>query len=248
MSVARTYRRLMKNPHLAGYRVRVRESDLYIQSERASGERVREAILRYRAQIENHIASNPEFLTALAPIPVRGPAPRVIREMSRAASAAGVGPMAAVAGALAERVGRNLLAESREVLVENGGDIFVSYDRAFTLAIDAGDSPLSYKMGIRIEAAGSPLGICTSSGTVGHSFSYGKADAVCVVSSSCALADAAATAIANRVAVAADINDAIGFGKGIRGVRAIVIVVDERIGLWGEVSLVPLKEAVKPEK
>jgi hypothetical protein len=156
--------------------------------------------------------------------------------------------MAAVAGALAERVGRNLLAESREVLVENGGDIFVSYDRAFTLAIDAGDSPLSYKMGIRIEAAGSPLGICTSSGTVGHSFSYGKADAVCVVSSSCALADAAATAIANRVAVAADINDAIGFGKGIRGVRAIVIVVDERIGLWGEVSLVPLKEAVKPEK
>ena len=84
------------------------------------------------------------------------------------------------------------------------------------------------------------MAVCTSSGTVGHSVSFGKADAVCVVSSSCALADAAATAIGNRVAGSADIKDAIQRGKMIPGVGGILIIVGDKLGAWGGIEVVPL--------
>jgi hypothetical protein len=75
---------------------------------------------------------------------------------------------------------------------------------------------------------------------VGPSLSFGKADAVCVVSASCALADAAATAIGNRVQSGRDIPGAVEFGRGIRGVAGLAIIVGERLGVWGEVEIVPL--------
>ena len=107
-----------------------------------------------------------------------------------AAQAAGVGPMAAVAGALAEQVGQRLLKSTSEVIIENGGDIFIGARQILTVGVYAGGSPLSLKLGLRIDPAKGIRGICTSSGTVGHSLSFGKADAVCVLSDSCALADA----------------------------------------------------------
>ena len=148
--------------------------------------------------------------------------------------------MAAVAGAMAECVGRDLLAFSRQVIVENGGDLFLKAAPPVVTGIFAGASPLSMKIGLRIDNARDGMGVCTSSGTVGHSLSRGTADAVCVVSRSCALADAAATAIGNRVRCADDIQHAIRFGRSIDGVLGIVIVIGEKLGAWGAVELVPL--------
>jgi ApbE superfamily uncharacterized protein (UPF0280 family) len=146
--------------------------------------------------------------------------------------------MAAVAGALSEHVGRGLLAHSDEVIIENGGDIFLQTGEAATVAIWAGDSPLSLRIGIRTGGRNDPFAVCTSSGTVGHSLSFGRADAVCVMSRSCALADAAATAVGNRVHSKQDIPMGIEFAKGISGVLGAVIVVAEKMGAWGDVEVV----------
>jgi ApbE superfamily uncharacterized protein (UPF0280 family) len=137
-------------------------------------------------------------------------------------------------------VGRDLLAYSEEVIVENGGDIFLKTRRPLTVGIYAGKSPLSLKLGLELDPGDRPMAVCTSSGTVGHSLSLGQADAVCVLSRSGALADASATAVGNRVKSSADIQTGVTFGKQIDGVNGLVIVVGDRIGLWGQVQLVPL--------
>jgi hypothetical protein len=113
-------------------------------------------------------------------------------------------------------------------------------DRPFTYSIFAGKSPLSMRFGIRINPSGIPLAVCTSSATIGHSFSKGKADAACVVSESCAVADAAATSICNQVSSDKDIQQAIDYGKLIEGVVGIVVIAEGKIGIWGNVEIVPL--------
>ena len=191
--------------------------------------------------ILSHILNNiRSVVKTLVPWEKTGPVPKIVGEMIRAGRAAGVGPMAAVAGAVAEFVGRGLLRYSNHVVVENGGDIFYQLDGRITAGIFAGSSPLSMKVGIAIDGCGGPVSLCTSSGTVGHSKSFGNADAVCVVAESCALADAAATSIANRILSKKDIAAAIEFGRGIEGVRGIVGIKDDGIGAWGDIEVVPL--------
>jgi len=141
-------------------------------------------------------------------------------------------------GAIAEFVGRELLEFSPEIIVENGGDIFVKSLRQRTIGIYAGGSPLTGRLGLQIEPEDTPLGICTSSGTVGHSLSFGRADAAIVLADSATLADAAATAIGNRVSEPADIEKAIEFARGIGQLRGVVIIKGENLGVWGEVKLV----------
>jgi ApbE superfamily uncharacterized protein (UPF0280 family) len=145
--------------------------------------------------------------------------------------------MAAVAGAIAEGVGTDLLSMTDAVIVENGGDIFLSVPQAVTVAIYAGASPLSMRVGVRI-APGSPMAMCTSSGTIGHSLSLGRADAVCVLAKDAALADAAATAIGNAIRRASDIRRALTAGRAIPGVTGIVAIMGTEMGACGDVSLV----------
>jgi ApbE superfamily uncharacterized protein (UPF0280 family) len=163
--------------------------------------------------------------------------------MIKAGNLAGVGPMAAVAGAIAEFVGKDLLAHSEEVVVENGGDIFMKLNDPVTIGIYAGKSPLSMKLGVRLIPGNRPLSICTSSGTVGHSLSFGKSDAVCIVSHSCALADAAATAIGNRIRSKGDVKTAVQEAGKMDGITGAVAIIDDIIGLWGDLDIIPLTEA-----
>jgi ApbE superfamily uncharacterized protein (UPF0280 family) len=148
--------------------------------------------------------------------------------------------MAAVAGAMAEMVSKDLLKLSKEVIVENGGDIYLATSKERTVGIYAGNSPLSLKMGILIKPEEAPLGICTSSGTVGHSLSFGKADAVCILSKSAALADAAATAVGNVIQEKKDIEKGLERGKEIEGVLGMLIIVGEKMGVWGNITLTQL--------
>jgi len=233
----RTYRHWIESKDLVAFNVTEKETDLYIRARADFQRKAHRMVLKYRYQLEGFIKRNPAFLKALEPIPVPKYAPHIVLRMIEAASEAGVGPMAAVAGALAESVGGELLTFSPEVIVENGGDIFIKSLRKRTVGIFAGDSPLSGKIGLEIDSRETPLGICTSSGTVGHSLSYGRADAVVVISDSATLADAAATAIGNKVSHAADIDDAIKFGQSISGLKGIVIIKDDSVGVWGEVKL-----------
>ncbi|MBP1711906.1 MAG: hypothetical protein H6Q42_109 [Deltaproteobacteria bacterium] len=150
-------------------------------------------------------------------------------------------PMAAVAGAMAEFVGRDLLGESPEVIVENGGDLFIQLSRELKIAIFAGPSPLSMRVGLKISESAKGLGVCTSSGTVGPSLSFGRADAVCILSPSAALADAAATAVGNVVKSAGDLTTGLETAQSIEGVTGAVLIVGEKMGAWGKVELFEMK-------
>ena len=237
----RTYRHQDYGTELTAFEVVCQETDLLIRADHRLIDEAREKVLDLRAQIEAYIQSRPDFATTLRPWTTDDPAPAIVRKMIAAGNAAGVGPMAAVAGALAGGVGRHLLAYSRQVVVENGGDIFLKTDGPATAGLLAGESPLSMKVGIRLACTGDGIGMCTSSGTVGHSLSMGSADAVCVIARGCALADAAATAIGNRIGSTRQIEPAIAFGRDIDGVQGIVVVLDREIGAWGQVELVPLQ-------
>jgi ApbE superfamily uncharacterized protein (UPF0280 family) len=151
-----------------------------------------------------------------------------------------VGPMAAVAGAIAESVGTSLQAISRNVVVENGGDLYLASERETTVGVFAGRSPLSMRLGVRIPPEEMPCGLCTSSGQVGPSLSLGKADAVTVWASSTALADAAATALANRVAAQEDIEPTLDVARTTEGLKGALVVFQDRIGVWGPLELVKL--------
>jgi len=234
----RDYRHWIKDGDLVSFRVAVKETDLHIRSHRILGTEALEAVQEARASLEGYIDLHPDFKTALEPLIASEDAPSIVREMAQAAALVGVGPMAAVAGAIAERVGRRLMRLSPEVIVENGGDIFLASSKRRTVGVYAGDSPFTGKLALQIEAEETPLGICTSSGTVGHSLSFGNADAVIVLSPSTALADAAATAIGNIVKQDSDIDKGIQFAQGIAGLKGVAIIKGSLLGVWGEIKLV----------
>ncbi len=235
----RTYRQLVHS-RLSSSRVAVQETDLNIYGHGQLSEVAKEAVITQRGYLENYIRLNPKFVQTLSPWPEDTLAPAIVQEMIQAGQKAQVGPMAAVAGAMAEWVGKELLSQSDEIIVENGGDIFLSTHHPLIVAVYAGNSPLSLKIGLKVKPAQHAMGVCTSSATVGHSLSIGNTDAVCVVSNSCALADATATAIGNHVHQPADIDPAIQWARQIDEVKGILVIIGDKMGMWGEIQLVPL--------
>ena len=233
----RTYRNRVLNNNLVPFHVCIRETDLFILSDSDLSGAAIKSIHKHRGYIENYVKIHPEFLTSLVPINEDNLAPNIVRDMLNASLATGVGPMASVAGAIAEYVGNDLLKSSRNVIVENGGDIFLKIERDIRVGIFAGDSPLTYKINLLIKSEKMPLGVCTSSGTVGHSLSFGNADAVCVTSKSSSMADAAATAIGNIVKSSKDIKTALDRGINIKGVSGIIIIVGDTFGAIGDIEL-----------
>jgi len=233
----RTYRHWIKDKDLISFNVVVGETDLYIRALTNLKRKALKLVLKYRNTLERYIKQHPSFLTSLEYIPIGEDAPLIVKEMSKAAEKVGVGPMASVAGVIAEFVGNELSAFSPELIVENGGDIYLKSSRKRIIGIYAGKSPLTGKIGLEIDGQDTPLGVCTSSGTVGHSISYGRADAVIVLSKSATLADAAATAIGNLIVQPDDITKGIEFAKGIEGLKGVIIIEGDNIGLWGEVKI-----------
>ena len=145
-----------------------------------------------------------------------------------------------MAGAIAERIGYDLLKYTPQIVVENGGDIFLKVSKDITIGIYAGDSPLTNKIGLKIVSDITPLGVCTSSGTVGHSLSFGKSDAVTVIAKSTPLADAAATAIGNLVKGKKDIERGLEYAQTIKGIYGTLIITDDQFGAWGNIEIVSI--------
>jgi ApbE superfamily uncharacterized protein (UPF0280 family) len=230
----------MEPAGLRSFVVRIGESDLHISASRELPGLAKRELEAARAALEGYIQANPKFKTTLEPWPEDPAAPPIVREMIAAARTAGVGPMAAVAGAVAQAVGRALLEQCREVIVENGGDIFLASAEERTAAVFAGDSPLSMKLGLKLPAAPGGCGLATSSGTVGPSLSFGKADAAVAFGADAALADAAATAIGNRVKRPEDLAAAMEFAEGIEGLSGALAIIGENLAAWGEMELVEL--------
>ena len=239
----RFYRHWIKDSDLIYFDLAVKQSDLYIGAYHNLKDKALKSLLKYRTSLEKYIEHHPLFLTTFEPYQAEADAPIIVKEMSQASQIAGVGPMSAVAGAIAEGVGKDLLSYTPEVIVENGGDIFLKVAKKRVIGIYAGHSPLTGKIALEINPEATPLGICTSSGTLGHSLSLGNADAVIAISPSTALADAAATAVGNIVETSENISDALKKAQEIPGLQGMVIITGDKMGVWGKVKIVPLNAA-----
>jgi len=210
-------------------------------TERNHIEAAKEEIRVQRAFLEEFIREDPFFVLTLEPYDraIDG-APAIVREMVRAGSAVGIGPMSAVAGTIARFALEAMIrAGASCAIVDNGGDVALVCDRSILMGIYAGPSPLK-DLAFEIPARPKPLGICTSSGTVGPSISFGSADAAVVASEDVSLADAAATALGNAVGEDSPLAEAFG-AVDRPGIAGAMVIRGEEMALWGE--LPPLKRA-----
>lgn len=233
--VEREYRRIIKPAGLECYRVVSGESDLFICTESDLEKRATESLAACRSDLEEYLRSHPEFGTSFMPLPASSGAPGIVKEMASASETFNVGPMASVAGAVAQYVGLELIAHSHEVLVENGGDLFLAGGKRRKVRIFAGEG--SQTVDIIIEDRPGGVGLCTSSAKVGPSVSLGEADAVTVLSPTATLADAAATAIGNSVVSQEDISGALEMATGYDEVLGVVVIAGGSVGVWGEIEV-----------
>lgn len=242
--IDRTYRKHFCQNRWSHFTIVHKETDLWIGVDRESWQPklpvyAEQFVRELRADMDRWISSHPDYAQALTPFQASEDAPGIFKEMSQAAQKSGIGPMSAVAGAVALKVGEYLKKQFdvKEVIVENGGDIYADLCRDMDIAVFAGPSPLSEKIGLHIEAAYAPLGICTSSGTVGPSLSFGKADAVMIVCSDAMLADTYATAFANTIQTAEDVQACIEKIGEQKDILAAIAIKDDKSGICGNFEL-----------
>jgi ApbE superfamily uncharacterized protein (UPF0280 family) len=234
----RFYRKWAGPKGLRRFEIAIEQSDLLIFCDGNLEKLACGELRRVRRELEDYVLLDPQFLVAFNPRPTLPSAPALVRHMAAAAALWSVGPMAAVAGAIAQAVGRKLLERCGNVIVENGGDVFLRTEKPATFALYAGEeSPFSDKILFEVDAS-SGLGVCTSSGVVGPSVSLGRADAVVAIAADAAQADAAATAIANRVRMPGDVDrvlDDPGFRDRLAG---LIACKGDRIGFRGDIKIV----------
>ena len=248
MFVERTYRRQFNNQRFTSFEVKHYETDLWIGIDPASfdpkmQEVALERIKELRQKMDDYILTEPLFKKTLKPFSPCENAPTEAKDMAIAAEKGGVGPMAAVAGLFAREVGEAIMQNFsvEEMIVENGGDIFILLKKELVISVFAGNSPLSERIGIAIPETLGTFGVCTSSGTVGPSFSAGKADAVMVICNDVLLADAFATTFGNKVKTPNDIEKAINMAEQIPEIISLLIICEDKIGIRGDLELRLLK-------
>ncbi|MDD5258726.1 MAG: UPF0280 family protein [bacterium] len=236
----RFYRDQFKKNEMEYFELAIKESDLFIGVSKATAEikeLAREKLMQFRLDLENYIKENPLFEITFKPFKISDGVPEIIQRMAQAAQQAGVGPMASVAGCLAEMVGESLRRLSTEVIVENGGDIYLASTKTRIIGVYAGDSKFNGKLSLEIAPGETPVGICSSSGTIGHSVSLGKADTCLVKSRSAGLADAYASTIGNMVRNKADLPAALEKAKSLPGLDGVLIVIENEMGVWGDLCI-----------
>lgn len=236
----RTYREHVDPSGLTRFEVVFAETDLLIAAGCDLAEAALRAVKELRRELDAYVASHPRFAESLSPVEVEPTAPAIVRKMAEAGRLAGVGPMAAVAGAVAEAVARELAQLSREVIVENGGDVYMITHRERVVRIDAGSSPLSGRMALRLGPVPGGIAVCTSSATVGPSLSLGSAHAATVVASSGALADAGASVLGNLVHRPSDVRAAVERVVALPGVVGAVAIAGETMAAAGRIVLIPV--------
>lgn len=234
----RFYRDWVKDKKLHITQIIAKETDIRITADKEIDRHfVEERVGSYRWDIERYIERDHRFLTSLRPLSVELNSPSIIKEMADKSKEANVGPMSTVAGAICEFLGRDLLKKGyKDVIIENGGDIFLKTRKVRLVGIYSGRSKLWNNLCLKIRPKETPLGICTSSGTIGHSLSFGQADSVVILSKSVSLADAVATATCNRINFKQDLQKALDFARKIKGILGVVIILKNNLVSWGKIE------------
>ncbi len=236
-STFRAYR-ASQQPELVSFQVVIEETDLWVAARQDLSDPMADLARRLRGQIRSYAAVHPEFLTALVPLKTSDKAPEIVQRMCRAGAITGVGPMAAVAGTVAQMVAEEFRGVSPDLLVENGGDtyLFSTRDRHIgILSVPEEDMRLC----VPVRADEFPCSFCASSATIGHSLSFGKADLVVTRSQDASLADAAATALANAMTGAEAMDSVLERAAGWKkyGLDGVFTQCEGRVGVWGKMEL-----------
>lgn len=231
------YRQLVSGEDMQRFWVREEQSDLFISAHGVFVEEARKALLEARSQIMDYAAGHSNFYASLHPLPLDKDAPEVVCDMFLAGIDANVGPMAAVAGAVAQYVGEALLPFSDEVIVENGGDAFICTRTSRTVCIVAESSEAGC-VHIRPSMDGrTKYGVCTSSGRLGPSLSLGNADSVTVLAERAAVADALATRLCNLVRRPEDVGKILEYSR-TSSAEGVVIIMQNCFGARGALEIV----------
>lgn len=228
-------------------KVSLYESDLLVSTDtEIKKDLVYDILKKYYREIEGYIKIASHFSTSLSPLREDPSAPAIVRDMIDRSKAAGVGPFASVAGAIAFYVGRDLLRYSNEVIVENGGDIFLKINENKRLAVYLGEwfsSVYESSFGkkaetivLSVKARNLPFGIASSSSSLGHSLNFGKADLVTVFAADSIFADSFATALSNRIKEEEDIEEVLDFARDSYFIYGILIAFDGKLYLWGDLE------------
>lgn len=224
-----------ETPCLLKRNYRFKESNCTIISEKESAlDTAVESIIIHREKLEKYVIENPVFLHSFEPMKI-DKGPKIVLSMAEAAEKAGVGPMAAVAGVIADLAVESMANIGAMVaIVENGGEASIKTDRKIDVVLRAGDTPLSKRLGFRITEGS--LGVATSSGLFSHAWSFGESEAVTVFAENAGIADAAATSVGN-VITGNNENQAISYGLkralGIKGVSGVLIYYRGKVGTGG---------------
>ena len=244
----RTYRSQFNTARFTGFEVKHAETDLWIgidpESYKPDMKKVAaDKIKDLHQKLNDYIQTEPFFKKSLKPFQPGEKAPPEAIEMAEAAQKAGIGPMSSVAGLFAREIGNEIIQNfsPKELVIENGGDIYAKLNKELILSVFAGDSPLSERIGLKVTSKISPLGICTSAGTVGPSLSYGKADAVVVIAENALIADAFATAFGNKVKSPEDVEKIINQAEKYREILSLLIICEDKIGVRGDYEIKLLK-------
>lgn len=236
----RTYRERFSSNNRRSFSVKYKETDLWIGVDNDSyspfmQDEALSIIIKLRNLMDSYLLLDPEYKTSLVPYLPQSPAPKIFHDMSAVCKRSEIGPMSAVAGAVAKYTALELKKKFpyKEIMVENGGDIYIDIKEDIDIAVFAGQSPLSNRVGLHIPASVSPVGVCTSSGTVGPSLSFGKADAVMIVCKDVLLADSYATAMANRVKSVDDIESVIDYISNRSDILGALVIKDDKMAVTG---------------
>jgi len=216
-------------------RFRLKETIVTITArEREHIDAAKKSIAKQRSYLEDFIRNDPFFMLTLEPYDLKASdAPDIVKRMIESSTIIGVGPMACVAGVIAGFAVETMIdAGATYAVIDNGGDICILNDEPMIVGVYAGSSSIR-DIAFEIPARREPLGICTSSGTVGPSISFGCADAATVISEDLALADAAATALGNAVQANGSLKECFD-AIDKPGVIGALVIRGEEMALWGE--------------
>ncbi len=229
----RYYRTYIEAEKTSSFNITIYESDLQIYTDGQLQVALEEELKMIRKTIETYVIACPEFIKSLVPISIKKNDPVIIKHMKEASKKLSVGPMATVAGAVSHYLGEKFYDGTNELIIENGGDLFVYSKEHKTILLHGGPNATVKNLSIKIDKSLLPIGVCTSSGKVGHSLSFGNCDAVTVLSKDTLVADAAATALGNLLKDKKDINSVLQYSKTFKEISGVIAIVDDQMGAWG---------------
>jgi len=233
----RTYRENFNLYGFESWETTYKNTNLFVKACKDLRFETFELVKKLWSNLLAYIEKNRDFLTSLEPIKQDKKAPKIAKKMIEASRRADVGPMAAVAGAIAEEVGYLILSKCDECVVENGGDVFLKLNSEPVIGVYTQNPYFKDNLSIKINISQNPVGICSSSAKIGPSLSLGRADLSVIIDKNTAFADALATKTANMIKSEGDINKAIEFAQS-KDVEGCLFIKDKKIGIWGKIELV----------